>query len=35
MDRPPERGDFVAAEEFDPKALPTVMRKAFDLARGG
>lgn len=35
MDRPPTRGEFVDAEDFDPKDLPTVMRKAYDLARGG
>lgn len=39
MDRAPERGAFVPREEFSPAALPTVMRKAFDLtvgsARGG
>ena len=35
MDRPPERGEFVEAEDFDPKDLPTVMRKAYDLARSG
>jgi A/G-specific adenine glycosylase len=29
----PDRGAFVAAAEFRPRALPTVMRKAFDLAR--
>ncbi|WP_127901630.1 A/G-specific adenine glycosylase [Solirhodobacter olei] len=29
----PERGAFVAAERFRPADLPTVMRKAFDLAR--
>ncbi len=28
----PERGHFVAKEDFRPSALPTVMRKAFDLA---
>ncbi|SFQ50647.1 A/G-specific adenine glycosylase [Roseivivax halotolerans] len=33
MDRAPERGAFVAAEEFRPADLPTLMRKAFDLAR--
>jgi A/G-specific adenine glycosylase len=30
----PARGHFVAAHEFRPSDLPTVMRKAFDLARG-
>ncbi|WP_417720429.1 A/G-specific adenine glycosylase [Salipiger sp.] len=34
MDRAPLRGDFVEAEVFSPGDLPTVMRKAFDLARG-
>ncbi|MEC3860946.1 A/G-specific adenine glycosylase [Mesobacterium sp. TK19101] len=34
MERQPQRGAFVAAEDFDPGALPTVMRKAFDLAQG-
>jgi A/G-specific adenine glycosylase len=34
MERSPERGSFVAPEEFDPGALPTAMRKAFDLAQG-
>jgi A/G-specific adenine glycosylase len=29
----PDRGTFVARHEFRPSALPTVMRKAFDLAR--
>ncbi|MBU2960857.1 A/G-specific adenine glycosylase [Citreicella sp. C3M06] len=33
MDRPPERGDFIELPEFSPSDLPTVMRKAFDLAR--
>ncbi len=28
----PEYGRFVGAEEFDPASLPTVMRKAYDLA---
>lgn len=32
MDREPKRGFFVPAETFDPSALPTVMRKVFDLA---
>jgi A/G-specific adenine glycosylase len=30
----PCRGHFVARHDFRPSALPTVMRKAFDLARG-
>ncbi|KAA8613103.1 A/G-specific adenine glycosylase [Salipiger aestuarii] len=34
MDRPPGRGVFVGPEDFSPSDLPTVMRKAFDLARG-
>ncbi|MBF9035187.1 A/G-specific adenine glycosylase [Rhodobacterales bacterium HKCCE2091] len=29
----PDRGLFVAKHDFRPSALPTVMRKAFDLAR--
>ena len=33
MDRAPLRGDFVDPEVFDPDALPTVMRKAYTLAR--
>ncbi|SFD66398.1 A/G-specific adenine glycosylase [Roseivivax sediminis] len=33
MDRTPGRGTFVPAEEFRPADLPTLMRKAFDLAR--
>ena len=28
----PERGDFIGAAEFRPAALPTLMRKVFDLA---
>ena len=35
MDRAPHRGDFIALSEFRPSDLPTVMRKAFDLAQGG
>ncbi|MBN2907448.1 MAG: A/G-specific adenine glycosylase [Rhodobacteraceae bacterium] len=31
----PIRGSFVAAGDFRPSDLPTVMRKAFDLARCG
>jgi len=31
-DAEPERGQFVTAREFRPSALPTVMRKAYDLA---
>jgi A/G-specific adenine glycosylase len=30
----PARGAFVAREAFRPASLPTVMRKAYDLARG-
>ncbi|WP_287185756.1 A/G-specific adenine glycosylase [Rhodovulum sp.] len=30
----PRRGAFVARHDFRPSDLPTVMRKAFDLARG-
>lgn len=29
----PRRGQFVAARDFSPAALPTVMRKVFDVAR--
>jgi len=29
----PERGDFVARQDFRPSDLPTVMRKAFDLSQ--
>ncbi|MEE2944006.1 MAG: A/G-specific adenine glycosylase [Pseudomonadota bacterium] len=32
MDRTPNQGDFVAQQDFRPGDLPTVMRKAFDLA---
>ncbi|NVO22153.1 A/G-specific adenine glycosylase [Donghicola mangrovi] len=35
MERQPERGEFIPAEEFDPKSLPTVMRKAYDLTDSG
>lgn len=35
MDRAPERGDFIPLPDFRPADLPTVMRKAFDLARTG
>ncbi len=34
MDRKPHRGDFIALPDFSPSDLPTVMRKAFDLAQG-
>ena len=34
MDRPASRGDFIELSDFRPADLPTVMRKAFDLARG-
>ncbi|MFP4273488.1 MAG: A/G-specific adenine glycosylase [Paracoccaceae bacterium] len=33
MDRAPRRGAFVPPDAFRPSDLPTVMRKAFDLAR--
>ncbi len=33
MERVPARGEFVPAEDFRPSDLPTLMRKAFDLAR--
>ena len=29
----PERGHFVAPDDFRPSDLPTVMRKAYDLLR--
>ncbi len=32
-DAVPDRGQFVAHSAFDPKSLPTVMRKVHDLAR--
>lgn len=32
LDRPAQRGSFVASEDFRPSDLPTVMRKVFDLA---
>jgi len=32
-DARPDRGYFMEAEAFSPSALPTVMRKAFDVAR--
>lgn len=32
VDRDPSRGQFIAAADFKPSALPTVMRKVFDLA---
>lgn len=35
MDRATLVGTFVEPDEFDPTDLPTVMRKAFDLASGG
>ena len=35
MERTPERGAFLPLEEFRPSDLPTVMRKAFDLAAKG
>ncbi|WP_394357083.1 A/G-specific adenine glycosylase [Tropicibacter oceani] len=34
MDRQPTRGEFLTRDEFSPADLPTVMRKAFDLAQG-
>ncbi|TAG24940.1 MAG: A/G-specific adenine glycosylase, partial [Rhodobacterales bacterium] len=30
---PPQRGEWVPLDQFRPSDLPTVMRKAFDLAR--
>lgn len=35
MDRVPHRGEFIELPDFRPSDLPTVMRKAFDLAQGG
>ncbi|SMX40699.1 A/G-specific adenine glycosylase [Maliponia aquimaris] len=35
MERTPGRGEFIESPEFRPADLPTVMRKAFDLAHGG
>jgi len=32
LDASPDRGQFMPADTFSPAALPTVMRKAFDLA---
>lgn len=34
MERQPERGEFIELPDFSPADLPTVMRKAFDLAQG-
>lgn len=34
MERQPQRGAFIPVEDFDRAALPTVMRKVFDLAQG-
>lgn len=34
LDRDPKRGMFIDAKDFDPSALPTVMRKVFDLTQG-
>jgi A/G-specific adenine glycosylase len=33
LDRTQTRGEFVQAADFAPAALPTVMRKVFDLVR--
>jgi len=33
LDRTQTRGEFVQAADFAPGALPTVMRKVFDLVR--
>lgn len=35
LDAPPSRGDLVPRHSFRPADLPTVMRKAWDLARHG
>lgn len=34
MERAPDRGEFIEMPDFRPSDLPTVMRKAFDLAQG-
>lgn len=34
LDGPPRRGDLIPRQHFRPADLPTVMRKAWDLARG-
>ncbi len=34
LDRRPYRGEFIELPDFSPADLPTVMRKAFDLAQG-
>lgn len=34
LDLVPERGEFVPKPHFNPSSLPTLMRKAFDLAQG-
>jgi len=34
MEREPDFGEFVSADNFDPSAFPTVMRKVFDLTQG-
>ena len=34
MGRTPKSGEFIAADDFDPTAFPTVMRKVFDLTQG-
>jgi A/G-specific adenine glycosylase len=33
-DAAPARGRFVDPDDFSPRELPTVMRKAFDMGRG-
>ncbi|MFN3936561.1 MAG: A/G-specific adenine glycosylase [Gemmobacter sp.] len=35
LDARPQRGGFVQADVFRPAALPTVMRKCWDIARAG
>jgi len=35
MDAEPARGSFLAPAEFRPADLPTLMRKAYDMARAG
>jgi A/G-specific adenine glycosylase len=34
LDAPPDRGEMIPHHQFRPADLPTVMRKAWDLARG-
>ncbi len=34
QDAAPQRGEFLGANQFSPQDLPTLMRKAYDLAFG-